>query len=51
MITLSDVLIQSKDATETVPKKYMPFVTACQRQTDNLTPRKARFDGLYAEAF
>jgi hypothetical protein len=48
---LSDMVARSKDATDTVPTKYAKFVAACQRQTDNIIPRKARFDSLFSEAF
>jgi hypothetical protein len=51
VIHLSEILAQSKDPAGAVPKKYAKFVTACQRQTDNLNPRKDRFESLYREAF
>jgi hypothetical protein len=48
---LSDKIAQSKDPTAQVPLKYSTFVTACQRQTDNIQPRKIRFNSLFDEAF
>lgn len=33
------------------PTKYENFVVACLSQTDNLQPRKTRFEALYREAF
>jgi hypothetical protein len=51
VVRLSEVLIQDKEKTEEVPKKYRAFVLACQRQTDNLNPRKERFSTLYGTAF
>jgi hypothetical protein len=52
VIRLSEVLEQAKDpAAGKIPLKYANFVTACQRQTDNITPRKQRFITLFGEAF
>lgn len=49
---LSDVIIATKeDKTYTPPRKYAQFVAASSQQTDNILPRKARFDSLYDEAF
>src|SRR5581483_4423895 len=48
---ISDAVVQAKDAGYEVPKKLTGFVLASQRQTDNITPRKTRFNSLYAEAF
>lgn len=50
VVRLSDLVARQK-ANEAVPAKYVPFVTACLRQTDNIRPRQARFNVLYAEAF
>jgi hypothetical protein len=51
VIKLSNVIAESNEATPTIPKKYVQFIAACERQTDNLNPRKIRFDSLYDEAF
>src|SRR5262249_15412492 len=40
VISLSDMIVQSKDPAAQIPKKYTTFITACARQTDNLQPRK-----------
>jgi hypothetical protein len=48
---LSDLIYQSKDPAFIVPKKYAKFIGAGLRQTDNIMPRKVRFDTLYDEAF
>jgi hypothetical protein len=48
---LSEMVAQSKDPAAEVPAKYSGFVTACLRQTDNISPRKVRFNKLYDEAF
>jgi len=48
---LSERLVRSKDPTTEVPAKYRQFVDACQRQTDNIQPRKVRFNTLFDEAF
>jgi hypothetical protein len=48
---LSEVLADTKDPTITPPKKFSAFILACQRQTDNIQPRKTRFDALYDTAF
>lgn len=49
--TLSEKIIEAKDPQKETPKRFKQFVLACQRQTDNLLPRKIRFDSLYDEAF
>lgn len=51
VITLSEIIDQSKTADATLTKKQAEFVSACQRQTDNIAPRRTRFDTLYKEAF
>ncbi|HET6325261.1 MAG TPA: DUF262 domain-containing protein [Planctomycetaceae bacterium] len=51
VLKLSGVIKGTKDPGFSAPKKYVAFVAACQRQTDNLTPRKDRFGALYDEAF
>jgi hypothetical protein len=48
---LSEKIAQSKDPAIEIANKYKPFVLACQRQTDNIQPRKVRFSSLYDEAF
>jgi hypothetical protein len=51
VINLSDVITQSKEPEFEVPKRYVKFVAAYKRQTDNIHPRKIRFDTLFDEAF
>jgi hypothetical protein len=51
VVKLSELIVQSKDQTFKVPPAHAGFVAACLRQTDNITPRKIRFSGLYSEAF
>lgn len=51
VIRLSDVIVTSKDPASNVPGKYQSFVAACLRQTDNISPRKTRFNTLFEEAF
>jgi hypothetical protein len=48
---LSEKISDSKDPTIDLPAKYKTFVAACQRQTDNIQPRKIRFNSLFDEAF
>lgn len=48
---LSKVLRESKKPTSQVPDRYVAFVKACGRQTDNILPRKDRFNALYERAF
>jgi hypothetical protein len=48
---LSEKLDNVKDPTYKIADKYKAFITACQRQTDNIQPRKIRFNSLYEEAF
>lgn len=48
---LSEKIDQSKDPLVDIPIKYKAFVLACQRQTDNILPRKTRFNSLFDEAF
>lgn len=50
VITLSDMIKASRNE-ENVPKRFVPFVNACLRQTDNIRPRETRLKFLYAEAF
>lgn len=49
---LSGIIVSSsEDKTYSAPKKYIGFIQASARQTDNILPRKARFQTLYDEAF
>jgi len=48
---LSEMVAQAKNPSFRVPEKYQKFVAACQRQTDNILPRRIRFTALYDEAF
>lgn len=50
VMQLSEVLLAAKSKEET-PRVYERFVIACQQQTDNLMPRKTRFQTLKASAF
>lgn len=50
VLSLSDKITAAKQD-EPVSHKDAAFVTACLRQTDNLKPRKVRFDKLYRAAF
>ncbi len=49
IIDLSDRLVESKEAD--VSPKDQAFITACLRQTDNIGPRKIRFERLFSQAF
>jgi hypothetical protein len=49
--SLSEKIDNAKDPTLPIPQKYKAFIAACQRQTDNIIPRKIRFDSLFDEAF
>ena len=51
VIELTEMLARAKDPNEDIPKKYVGFVAACQRQTDNINPRKIRFNSLYETSF
>jgi hypothetical protein len=48
---LSEKVTQAKDPALEISSKYKTFVSACQRQTDNIQPRKIRFNSLFDEAF
>jgi hypothetical protein len=50
METLSEKIALARVG-EPMPSKYVPFVTACLRQTDNIQPRQIRLTTLYREAF
>lgn len=51
VIHLSDVLAEAHEPEGEVPKKYTAFITSTERQTDNIDPRKIRFNSLYDAAF
>jgi len=51
VVLLSEKIVQSKDPDIELAAKYKTFVAACQRQTDNIQPRKIRFNSLYDETF
>jgi hypothetical protein len=48
---LSEKISESKDPSMETPAKYKGFIAACLRQTDNIQPRKIRFDSLYNAAY
>jgi hypothetical protein len=49
---LSDIITKAKeDKAFTPAKKHIAFLAASARQTDNLNPRKERFNSLYDAAF
>jgi uncharacterized protein DUF262 len=50
VLKLSELIITYKEEEE-VPKKYQSFVLACLRQTDNIGPRRTRFNTISDEAF
>jgi hypothetical protein len=50
-LKLSNLIAEAKDPGAEIPAKYKAFLAACQRQTDNINPRKTRFDGLFDQAF
>ena len=49
-VTLSDKLVNAKQGAPSSVRDQS-FVIACQRQTDNIRPRRTRFSRLYQEAF
>lgn len=52
VIKLSEIIQKSKeDKAYAVPSKYKTFVTAASGQTDNINPRKDRFNALFEAAF
>jgi len=51
VVKLSDMVELARDAAADVPSKYSNFVAACLRQTDNIQPRRERFNSLFGEAF
>jgi hypothetical protein len=48
---LSEKITEAKDPDIPTPVKYKGFVAACQRQTDNIQPRKIRLNSLFEQAF
>jgi hypothetical protein len=48
--SLSQIISEARDK-QPVPRKYGPFVIACLSQTDNIKPRRTRFEYLFDEAF
>jgi len=50
VIKLSELITTYKEEEE-VPKQYQGFVLACLQQTDNIGPRRTRFQTLSKEAF
>ncbi len=52
VLVLSDKLAAAKEgSTDSLSQRDQVFVTACLRQTDNIIPRKTRFEALYQQAF
>jgi len=51
VMSLSEAILKAKEPTSKAERRYMDFVAACQRGTDNINPRKTRFNSLYTEAF
>lgn len=51
VVSLSEIVARSKDPAARVPKKHAAFLVACARQTDNINPRRVRFDALFDAAF
>ena len=51
VVLLSEKISESKEPDVDVAPKYRQFVIAAARQTDNIQPRKIRFDSLYDESF
>lgn len=50
VIQLSEYIAANRDD-QPAPAKYEQFIAACSVQTDNIKPRKTRFDFLYKRAF
>jgi hypothetical protein len=48
---LSEIMVQSKDKAFKIPDKYVNFIGATSRHTDNIGPRKERFNTLFGAAF
>ena len=51
VVLLSDKIDESKDPTVEISLKFKKFIAACARQTDNINPRKIRFNSLFDQAF
>jgi len=50
VLRLSDKIVSAKQKEE-IAKDDIKFIAACRQQTDNIKPRRVRFDRLYKEAF
>jgi uncharacterized protein with ParB-like and HNH nuclease domain len=50
VVKLSDLVTTYREE-ETVPRIYQSFVIACLQQTDNIGPRRTRYQTIYKEAF
>jgi hypothetical protein len=48
---LSEVVANAREERGRVPASREAFVTACLRQTDNIRPRRTRFETIYKTAF
>lgn len=51
ILKLSDVVYSAREEKSRVAATREAFVTACLRQTDNIKPRRTRFQTIYREAF
>jgi uncharacterized protein with ParB-like and HNH nuclease domain len=51
VLMLSSQIDEWKLNEEEVQPRYAKFSAACAQQTDNIIPRRVRFDSLYEEAF
>lgn len=51
VVLLSDKIDESKDPTVEIRPKFKKFIAACASQTDNINPRKIRFNSLFDQAF
>jgi Protein of unknown function DUF262 len=48
---LSEVVANAREGKGRIPASREAFVTACLRQTDNIRPRRVRFETIYRTAF
>lgn len=51
ILKLSGIVANARDPAYSAQSKYVKFLVACARQTDNIGPRTERFNVLYDEAF
>jgi hypothetical protein len=52
IITLSEKITAARDKDDDeIPSKDAKFINACSQQTDNIQPRRIRFETLYKAAF